>query len=392
MTSLPLTEVRVLELGSFIAVPYATSLLASLGAEVIKLEPAPTGDPFRRGLDDADPYFAQYNAGKKSISVDLKAPAGRELVVQLLETCDALIHNLRPGKAEKLGLGAEQLATRLPGLVYMAVSGFGAEGPLVARPGYDSAAQSMAGLYSLLAPESEVQAPGLPLADISTGVVAAIGVCAQLAGRTRTQSGGSASTSLFEVATMLSTSSMMHGDSSDTVDSARAQLYCITGHDGRTVLVALGVSEETWTSLLGALDAGSISTRTFAGLPYDQRVSDYARIKTDLQLRLGKFTASELVALLDAHAVPATVARSYLDAIDGSPEFASRVFQEGPADLVRLMRPGVSFDHRLPHRLPVVPRVGAHTQELLREVASATSLEKLATDGVVFWPNHEDSR
>ena len=105
--NLPLHGVRVMELGSFIAVPYAASILASLGAEVVKVEPLPPGDPFRRGRDADDQYFAQYNAGKKSLSADLKNARGRVVVERLLKTCDVLIHNLRPGKAEKLGLPSD---------------------------------------------------------------------------------------------------------------------------------------------------------------------------------------------------------------------------------------------------------------------------------------------
>lgn len=396
MTALPLAGMRVLELGSFIAVPYATALLASLGAEVIKLEPAPAGDPFRRGRDDEDPYFAQYNAGKLSLSVDLKSTEGLDLVARLLPTCDTFIHNLRPGKAEKLGLGAEQARAIAPRLAYLAVSGFGTAGPLVARPGYDSAVQSMAGLYSLLAPSNQVQAPGLPLADITTGVMAAIGLCAQLAGRARTGVGGEASTSLFEVALMLSTSSMANGSANRQVPatvarSAREQHYCLASADGRTVLIALGDSDDAWTSLMAALEEHGTPDVLLSALSYDRRVVEVDQVRERLQSRLGDLAANELVSLLSEHRVPATLARPYLEALEGSPVFAAGVLQDEPVAGIRLMRPGVSFDGARPRRSTAVPKVGAHTRELLGDLVTPEAMDDLASAGVVFWPEQSTS-
>src|SRR5215211_2405752 len=101
----PLSGIRVLELGAYISGPYCGSLMASLGAEVVKVEPPKGGDAFRRGVDIGSPYFVQYNAGKKSLAVDLKSPDGVALVKALVPQFDVFIENIRPGKMAALGLG-----------------------------------------------------------------------------------------------------------------------------------------------------------------------------------------------------------------------------------------------------------------------------------------------
>ena len=349
--NLPLHGIRVMELGSFIAVPYAASILASLGAEVVKVEPLPPGDPFRRGRDADDQYFAQYNAGKKSLSADLKNARGRVVVERLLKTCDVLIHNLRPGKAEKLGLGYEQVAPGLPRLVYAAISGFGNLGPLGRRPGYDSAAQSMSGLYALLAREGEFQATGLPLADNTTGVVAALGVCARLAGRVRSGVGGLVETSLLEVATMLANGGALGSAvRSGTGYSVRSQVYCLECADGRPVTVALGDSDELWSTL----------SRLVA-----DRLEDYEAIRGLLQEYFKEVDAADAVAALRYRGIPATLVQSYRESvIEGD---AAGLLQKcpGTVDLVRL---GLSFGETRTSRIPVVPRVGEHTRALLADL------------------------
>ena len=135
--SRPLDGIRVLEIGAYIAGPYAGAMLCAMGAEVIKVEP-PGGDPFRRGNGNRDPYFRQYNAGKHSIVIDLKAPEGVALVKALLPGLDVLLENNRPGALDRLGLAAAACRAINPRLIYASASGFGDGGPLRDRPAYDS--------------------------------------------------------------------------------------------------------------------------------------------------------------------------------------------------------------------------------------------------------------
>src|SRR2546423_194779 len=143
----PLDGVVVLEQASYIAGPYAGMLLADLGAEVIKIEQPGTGDPFRAwDLGGDQPTFWAYNRGKKSLTLDLRAPEGTEVFYQLARGADVVLENLRPGAMERLRIGYEQLRPINPRLVYTAVSGFGQTGPYAQRPAYDGVGQAMSGL------------------------------------------------------------------------------------------------------------------------------------------------------------------------------------------------------------------------------------------------------
>src|SRR5690348_12634948 len=121
MQSKPLSHVRILEIGGYISMPYGTSLLCALGAEVVKVEKPVAGEDFRRGANETSEYFVQYNAGKRSLSVDLKRAEGIELVRALVPRFDVVIQNLRPSKVEAMGLGAEDCRALRRDLVYFSV-------------------------------------------------------------------------------------------------------------------------------------------------------------------------------------------------------------------------------------------------------------------------------
>jgi crotonobetainyl-CoA:carnitine CoA-transferase CaiB-like acyl-CoA transferase len=142
----PLAGIRVLELGGYISLPYATSLLSALGADVVKVEKPGAGDDFRRGDNNRSPYFIQHNAGKRSLSVDLKTPEGVALVKALIPRFDVLLENLRPGKLTAIGLSQAECAALRADLVYGSLTGFGNGGPLEQRPAYDTIGQSFGGL------------------------------------------------------------------------------------------------------------------------------------------------------------------------------------------------------------------------------------------------------
>jgi crotonobetainyl-CoA:carnitine CoA-transferase CaiB-like acyl-CoA transferase len=167
-----LDGIVVLEVANFIAGPLAGSLLADLGAEVIKVENPEGGDPFRAwDLGGDQPTFWAYNRGKKSIALNLQTAEGAAVFRQLATTADVVLENLRPGAMDRLGLGYEQLHTLNPRLVYCAVTGFGPTGPYAQRPAYDGVGQAMGGMMSLL---TDAQAPrpiGPAFADNLSGML-----------------------------------------------------------------------------------------------------------------------------------------------------------------------------------------------------------------------------
>ena len=190
-----LAGLRVVDLTRVLGGPYCTMVLSDHGAEVIKLEP-PQGDevrdwgpPFNEDGDAS--YYVGVNRNKRSVGLDLSKPAGREVLMRLLEGADVLIENFKPGAMEKWGLGYEAvLSKRFPRLIHCRVSGFGAEGPLGGFPGYDAVLQAMVGLMSINGTEeSGPMRLGNPIVDIATGLFSSIAILMALHERERSGRG-----------------------------------------------------------------------------------------------------------------------------------------------------------------------------------------------------------
>lgn len=190
----PLAGLLVIDLTRVLAGPYATMLLADLGARVIKVETPDGGDdsraygPFFDNGDSA--YFTSVNRGKQSIALNLKAPADRAVLESLLEKADILVENYRPGTMERLGLGAESLLARFPRLIVASASGFGHSGPESRRPAYDLIVQAMGGIMSITGqPGSPPTRVGTSLGDITAALFTVIGIEAALIDRASTGRG-----------------------------------------------------------------------------------------------------------------------------------------------------------------------------------------------------------
>ncbi|HTT86683.1 MAG TPA: CaiB/BaiF CoA-transferase family protein [Acidimicrobiales bacterium] len=171
MTAALLEGLRVLDVGIWRPVPYATQLLAEMGADVLKVEP-PGGDPMRV----FPPLFDVLNAGKRSIVVDLKSDNGRQEVLALAGEADAFLEGFRPGVADRLGVGYEALRGVNPAIVYCSISGYGASGPLAAHPGHDVNYQAYAGVLSPRG--GDPVAGSLPVGDLGAGMTAAMATVA----------------------------------------------------------------------------------------------------------------------------------------------------------------------------------------------------------------------
>jgi crotonobetainyl-CoA:carnitine CoA-transferase CaiB-like acyl-CoA transferase len=186
-----LTGLRVLDLSRILAGPWATQLLADLGADVIKIERPGDGDdtrawgpPFVVGNNDGDLFSAYYlaaNRGKKSVGVDFSSPEGREIVASLAKYCDVVVENFKVGGLKRLGLDYDALSAVNPALIYCSISGFGQTGPYKDKPGYDLLVQAMGGLMSITgSPEGEPMKVGVAVADILTGLYATVAILAAL--------------------------------------------------------------------------------------------------------------------------------------------------------------------------------------------------------------------
>lgn len=189
----PLSGVTVLDFSRVLAGPYCTMVLADLGARVIKIERFGTGDDTRAfgpfvGTDSA--YFMCFNRGKESISLDIKSPRDRELLERLLDSCDVVVENFRPGVMERLGYGPERLAKTHPHIIYTSISGFGHSGPFSELPGYDMVVQAMGGVMSLTGwPDEEPARVGTSFGDLGAALFGVVGILAALNSRNRDAQG-----------------------------------------------------------------------------------------------------------------------------------------------------------------------------------------------------------
>ncbi len=203
----PLTGVRVLDLSTVVAGPTATMVLADLGAEIIKVERIDGGDdargmPPHRGSWGS--YFVPINRGKRSISLDLRNPAARDVVLKLAESCDVCVENFRGGKATELGLDEQAIRARKPDIIYASLSAYGARGPDYTKPGYDAILQARSGIMSVTGVnENTPMRAGVSILDMGAGVWMALGVVTALFERQRSGRGQRLDASLLQTGVML---------------------------------------------------------------------------------------------------------------------------------------------------------------------------------------------
>ncbi|AQH03185.1 CaiB/BaiF CoA transferase family protein [Caballeronia cordobensis] len=199
----PLSGMKVVELAHIMSGPVCGMMLADMGADVVKVEKAPDGDDSRRFSpilpSGESASYMIVNRNKRGIGLNLKSEGGREVLKRLLADADVVTENYRAGTMEKFGLGYETLKALNPGLIYCAISGFGRTGPFGEKGGFDLIAQGMSGMMSMTGEEGrEPVKAGSPVADINSGILAALGIAAAYAQKLRTGRGQMVDTSLFE--------------------------------------------------------------------------------------------------------------------------------------------------------------------------------------------------
>ena len=389
MSSKPLQHIRILEIGGYISAPYSTSVLCALGAEVVKVEKPHTGDDFRRNLDHRSPYFVQYNAGKKSIAVDIKRPEGVDLVLALLPKFDVLVENIRPGKLAALGLGPDACRLANPDLVYTSVTGFGNGGPLVDRAAYDTIGQALGGMYSVMGDAGEPQLSGTCIADLITGLVSATGILAALVTRAQTGSAPRIETSMLEAVSALTVDALtqMYDDRADPHRQSRhpqAQNFCLhTASDG-VIAIHLSSSQKFWRSLTDAIERPDLRDDPRFAL-YPARVQHYGELVPIVQETFFTRTAEQWEKVLTDADVP-------FAPVLGMSEFATHPqteyleLLEPQDDGPSLLRAPWRFDGARPNRTGSAPRVGEHTRTVVAEVYDAPTIDKLLHAGVLYAP------
>jgi crotonobetainyl-CoA:carnitine CoA-transferase CaiB-like acyl-CoA transferase len=392
---LPLTGIRVLDLTRILAGPFCSMLLADMGADVIKVETPGEGDPVRHQgaiRDGLSWYFAAYNRNKRSITLDLRSPEGREVLARLIARSDVLVENYRPGILDKMGFGAARLKALKPDLVYCNITGFGTSGPYRDRPAFDFIAQAMSGFMSVTGPPGEepVRA-GPPISDLVAGLYGALGICAALVGRGRTGAGDTVGASLTNG--LISLHSFL---AASYFASGKVPLR--TGNDHGIVApyglfrtsdgeVAIAPSTEmVYAKLVEAIGAPELRNHPDY-LTNTLRMQHRAAINAEIEARLRGNTSTHWIAVLNEAGVPCGLVMD-LDDVFADPqvrdqEMAITVDHPGHGPVRMLGFPLKFSDNPCRVRRPAPP-LGADTDEILREAGlTPEAIAALRENGVV---------
>jgi len=391
----PLSGLRVVDLTRFVAGSYASMLLAALGAEVIKIE-VPPGDPYRaqgtERINGESALFLALNAGKRSVGLDFRAPAGRDALERLLSRADLLVENARPGSLARHGLDWESVHARHPALIYGSISGYGDIGPDATRGGFDLILQAESGIMSVTgAAESGPVKVGAPVLDVGAGMACVLGLVAACLERSRTGLGRLVSSSLLEFALAslgsLAASVLASGNAPGLLGSHSpvfAPYGAFRTADGWLMLAGAG-SEEIWARACHALGLDALTA--------DPRFADNAlRVATRDELTMQieavlstRPTADWLAALSDA-GVPAGEIRSLPEALALAQVHALGSVQElqhAKAGPYRLVGPPLRID-RAPLTYPSpAPGLGADTVAVLTDAGVARAeIDDLISHGI----------
>lgn len=369
---LPLHGIRVVEQGAFITGPYASMLLADMGADVIKVERPGTGDAFR-AYDGTlyAPTFQAFNRNKRSVTIDNRNDDDRAVLDDLIRTADVFIHNFRPGVAERLHVGYDRLSALNTRLVYCAISGLGTDGPYADRPSYDSVAQAYSGMFSLNLDPDQPRISGPAVADAVTGLYAAQGVLGALVRRGVDGRGHLVEISMLEAMAhfLVEPYSSYFGTGLNPGPYGRAavsQSYAMRCADGNLVALHLSSPPKFW---LGLLEASSLQhladDERFAD--HQRRVRHHEELRLELQEAFAKRPREEWLNLLVKYDVPhAPVLQP--DETLKDPQFQHLMLAvdaahpaEGP---VRSIRPPHRFDHEIQTRIAPPPTLGEHNAEV----------------------------
>ena len=387
----PLEGLTIIEMGNFIAGPYAGMLLADLGAEVIKIEEVSVGDPFRtwsQGL--YSPAFCAFNRGKKSVTLDVRQERGREVLLRLTDQADALIENFRPGVMARLGADYETVSARNPGIVYCSLSGFGQTGPYRDRPSYDTVGQAMGGLLALLIDSDDPRPRGPALADSLTGLFGAFGVLSALMARERTGVGQKVETSQLESVAAFVGETMTFHESQGMVSDAwtrprLAQVYGFDTADGKPLAIHLSSPPKFWEGLTEAVGRPDLrDDPRFANR--SARTEHYEELYAVLTPLFKQRTRDEWLALFEQHDVPGAPTYRVNEMIE-DPQFKHqgiRIQHTHPeGESVTAKNPLNLLGTPLTYDVPP-PGLGEHNDEVLSRLGlTAEEVAALRRDGVV---------
>ena len=367
-----LQGLKVVEQGTFITGPACGMLLGDLGADVIKVEAPNTGDPFRAfkgGL--YSPHFQTYNRNKRSITLDTKSAADREVFDALLADADVYIQNFRPGVAEKLGAGAQRLRALNPKLIYCSISGFGATGPAANRPAYDTVAQAASGFLNLLVNPENPRVVGPAIADSLTGFYAAYGVMGALFERSRTGVGRIVEVSMLEAMAHFNLDAFTHFFQANEVMGpysrpSVSQSYVLKCSDDKWIALHMSSPEKFWQGLAKAIEQPDLfDDPRFA--TREGRITNQEALIELLGERFARRTRAEWCTRLQNEDVPHAPMYDTSEALEDPQALHLQLTAsaEHPVmGLFRTVRSPVSFDGQRALDVRPPPMLGEHNDEI----------------------------
>lgn len=400
--ALPLGGVTVLEVGTFLAAPYATAQLADLGARVIKVETPGEGDTVRATgpfLSGHSSPFARLNRNKESVALDLKSSAGREVFLRLAARADVLVENLRPGAMRRLGLGYEDLSATNAGLIYASASGWGQDGPAAGLAGLDIMAQARSGLMSITGePGGAPVKIGIPVCDLVCALYVAMGVLAALRERDHSGRGQHIDVSLFEAGLSLAVweagkwfATGEVGRPQGSAHQSLAPYQALPTADGYVTVGA--VTPKTWIAFCGVLGLAEL-----AGDPRFRTGADRHARRDELVPLLEKVTrersTAALVSELELAGVPCAPIADYGDVFTDDLVLDRNFLWEAPHPVlgsVEQLGSPMRLSRTPCRRGPAGPQLGAHTRSVLAEIGfSAGEAEAMVASGAVATAEDEE--
>ncbi len=388
---LPLADIRVVEFCQTIMGPSCGLVLADLGADLVKVEPAPGGDKTRLLAGFGSGFFTAFNRNKRSVAIDIKTEAGRDIAQHLIESADVVIENYAPGTMERLGIGWEAMSARNPRLIFCSLKGF-LSGPYENRPALDEVVQYMAGLAYMTGPKGQPLRAGSSVVDIMGGTYGVVGILAALRDRERTGKGQQVKSALFESTALLMMQHMAGGAAMQrevppmTVRLRAWGIYeTFEASDGKKVFIGI-TSDNHWRSFCDRFELGDMVNNPMFKTNED-RVTNNDKLAPVVARIVARHTSGEIMAIAEEIKIPFAPIAKTEDLYD-DPQLNAH----GRMCLTRLPD---GRETRLP-RLPVEigehqlalrrqpPEIGEHTREVLSEIGyDATQIDTLEKQGVI---------
>src|SRR5688572_17525105 len=378
---LPLAGLKVVDLTRVLAGPFCAMLLGDMGADVIKVEEPNAGDDARAWgpfvADGWSAYFLGVNRSKRGLALDLKSAEGADVLGRLLQSADVFLENLRPGSLDKLGFGIDQTRRLNPRLVHCTISGYGKNGPKRHLSGYDPVAQAESGFMDITGQaDGPPMRTGIVMTDYLAGLYAFGGILLALRERDRTGLGQHVDIALFD--SVLSTLSMPAGILQATGRNPRrmgndhaaiAPYETLRAKDG--VLMIAAANPRLWKQLCEAVGIGHLVHDPRFRTNTD-RVKNRAELKAELEQAFAPYSVDELARRLEAASVPCGRVRSVAEALaDPQIEPRQMLLEFDDRDLAGfrvLGNPIKLSNHASDGKARRAPRLGEHTQEILREL------------------------